>query len=359
MPHALLSGFLGLLALLALVGLYVSYNVPDFTCKGNVSSSFSCHADYYQKLTAAVGVPRAVVDIKKRAEKESYTLKECHALMHEIGRSAGEKADSVGEAFAEGDPFCATGYYHGVMEGLVEKNGEENLSRESLDSLCASFRGTEKEFSQEHYDCAHGIGHGVMDVNHGEVFVALQTCDLLSDEKERHPCWAGVFMENFISMKIKGFDTKYQKPEDPLYPCNVIEKKYRRDCYTYQNAFTFEATGSIEKTFAACREIPDEYHHICFQIVGTQATLGLTPRSDTSQTRDACLKGENKHRERENCVIGAVMYIIDRDHSYTEGKNFCSSLPEELQKVCFSTAKIFYDGLSSGKYVEWIENIPH
>ena len=113
-----------------------------------------------------------------------------------IGRAAAESSDDVAEVFVRGDPYCWSGYYHGAMEGVIGKIGRENLP-ERIDGICRSI-GEKERYSFDHYNCVHGLGHGVMAVNGNELFDSLSVCDNVQDGWERSSCWSGGFMENVI-----------------------------------------------------------------------------------------------------------------------------------------------------------------
>lgn len=315
---------------------------PNFSCGENASVSFSCYAKYYREMVASSGIPSAIADLKEREETSAYTKKECHLLMHEIGRAAASGTSSIALVFAKGDPFCATGYYHGAMEGLIQKRGTKELSTEFLNDLCLPFRNTER-LGAAHQDCTHGLGHGIMYVNNNELFDALLVCNLLQDTAEQNLCWSGVFMENAIT-DFRDHTTKYLKPEDPMYPCNIVDEKYQEACYTYQSMYVLRVTGNFPETFAACRKIPEQHRGACFQSIGRDATADQM-RENFTHARDNCLLGFDE-QEETNCIIGAVRYIIANHNSKKDGEEFCAVLPKNLQPLCLNTAESYARVLS-------------
>lgn len=329
-----------------------SNTTPIFTCRDNppdpfhaenklvFGADFSCYMNYYRNLTVARGAPTAIADIKARIINDSYAKEECHQITHAIGRSAGERSSGVAEAFTDGDALCSAGYFHGVMEGLIQQHGTTELSSGFLDSLCAPFRTTKKGvLTVNHFDCAHGLGHGIMYVKNNELFDSLAVCDTLSDKSEQNPCRTGVFMENVIT-DFKDHTTKYLKPEDPLYPCGAVKEIYKNACYSFQTSYVLKLTKSFEKTFAACRKVPAPHQDTCFQSVGRDAA-GMVD-GDIVKTKENCSIAAN-NREAENCVIGAVGAIINHYHSDTEGLAFCASLSGDLQKVCSDKGREYYE----------------
>ena len=71
---------------------------------------------YYENLTRTFGVQAAFADLKARYAKSAFVVDQCHQLAHAIGHGAAELYPTISEAFANGDMFCWSGYYHGVME---------------------------------------------------------------------------------------------------------------------------------------------------------------------------------------------------------------------------------------------------
>jgi hypothetical protein len=340
-------------------------NAPVFNCpKGTPLSvddkddwgfglNFSCYANYYRLLVAEVGAPAAILDLKNRTKDDLYLQQRCHELTHVIGESALKNAVSPAEAFAKGDAFCANGYYHGIMQELIHRQGNRDISKEFLNNLCVPFRAPSKTASAvSHINCAHGIGHGIMYANSNEVFEALKTCDLLDDETEQEPCWGGVFMENLLT-DFKEHRTKYVNPEDLLFPCNAVEDKYEGACYTYQSSYIFKITKSFEKTFAACKKFPKQYQDVCFRGVGgNAATLG---GSNMKSIQKVCVSIAISEHEQKNCVNGAMASIVSIQGSLEDGRSLCAILPENLQSSCLSSAIQYYELFQNKLYTQKLQ----
>ena len=261
---------------------------------------------------------------------------QCHQLAHVIGREAKYLYPSVAEAFSHGDSFCWSGYYHGIMEAIVADAPREELPR-MLDTFCVEIPG-KAQFSFDYYNCVHGIGHGLMGIHQNELPAVLAACDDLTGGWEEDSCWSGAFMENIIADEIN-HTAKYLN-QDPYYPCNAVDAKYRDTCYRMQTSRMLTLVGSdFQKVFALCREVEDAYRNTCYQSLGRDASGKQV--SDVVQTRAVCLLGQDQ-REQSNCVIGAVKDFISYYHSDKEAYELCSTLPDTLQSVCNSTAENYY-----------------
>jgi len=60
------------------------------------------------------------------------------------------KYPDVGDAYVKGDHFCWSGYYHGVMEGILRDTIPEELPR-VIDSICDGIPGKET-YSFDYYN---------------------------------------------------------------------------------------------------------------------------------------------------------------------------------------------------------------
>lgn len=313
-------------------------NAPAFpTCTGDKLTLLKCYRDYYQAYVSARGGGAALKDLESHYG-DPFIHAECHQITHVIGRAAADVYPTVSEAFANGNGFCWSGYYHGVMEGVVAKVGKANLATK-LDSICAEIPG-KSSYSFDYYNCVHGLGHGVMGTHNNELFDSLSMCDNLTGAWEQVSCGSGAYMENVIADGVY-HAAKYLKPEDPLYPCNASPEKYKTTCYLMQTSYMLKLVGyEFSKVFELCRGVEEIYMNTCFQSLGRDAS-GSTI-SNLEKTRSYCMLGRD-YREQSNCVVGAVKDFVSYFHSDVEARKLCNSLPsEELTSVCIHTTASYY-----------------
>jgi len=261
---------------------------------------------------------------RKRAVKEG-----CHQIMHAIGRAAvWDGKSNLSAAFADGDSFCWSGYYHGVMEGLLYEMGSTGLG--SITTVCSGI-GAVENYSFNYYNCVHGLGHGVMYVNGNELFISLEACRALGGWWERESCYGGVFMENIISTG-KYHQTDYLKEDDLLYPCDAVDAEYKYACYLMQASWMLSGTGGdFGKVFALCRGIEPEFRTTCFQSLGREAS-GYN-YGHPSWAKRLCLLGK-KGEEQEYCIIGAAMDMVSYYHSTDEAMEFCALFRGNISEEC-------------------------
>ena len=307
-------------------------------CVGVESNNFFCYEEHYVKLVKEHGITAAFDDLKTRYPTTPYVVAQCHPLTHVIGREAALMFKTPGEAYKDGEGFCWSGYYHGILETFLGKIGRNNLPQE-INGICDSVEGKAR-YSFDYYNCVHGLGHGVMAITDTELFQSLAYCDLLEGDWEQQSCASGAYMENVIVDGLNHF-TKYLKPEEPLYPCTESPDKYKNTCYLMQTSYILKVNGGdFLDTFAWCRKAEELYRATCFQSLGRDASGRNS--SEVAATRRSCLLGADFF-ERSNCVVGAVKDITSYFDSDTEAKKFCVSFDdEELRNVCDETATSYY-----------------
>lgn len=320
-------------------------NLPPYaydptTCQNN-SAPYLCFAAFYKILTSNYGASIAIADMKQRFNQNSVIVSDCHPLMHVVGRTASESYASVAEAFSHGDVFCWSGYYHGIMEGMVAKIGLKNLPAE-LNKICADVPG-KASYNFDYYNCVHGLGHGVMAQLGDDVFASLKMCDNVTGSWEQSSCYSGVYMQNIIdATNVADTDNvvKDLKPNDPLYPCTAVEDKYKYQCYLGQTSYALQVSNyNFSKVAQLCTTVAEPYRDTCFQSYGRDAANQAY--HDAAKTTSTCNLAADKN-DRTNCMIGAVKEIISYYHAETQATAYCSIQPQPDKTTCQQTADSYY-----------------
>lgn len=313
-----------------------------FTCEDNQNKNVGCYEKYYKALVKNFGVSVAFAELKKHRASDVYIKENCHGLTHSIGNAAVDTYATIAEAYKYGDNFCSSGYYHGVLEGVVKKNNGDLASQ--VDTICQDVPGKEK-YSAAYHNCVHGLGHGVMAYSDNELFDALQLCDILNGRWERDSCYTGVFMENVI-IDQKNHFTKYLQSDDLVYPCNAVEKKYKRSCYLTQTSYIFKASDyHFDKVFNICSNVDSNFKNTCYQSLGRDAAeYSIQDGSnEISSAKDICNLGKT-FEQKSNCIIGLVKQFVYYDHSLNRAIQLCNSLGKDfvLPEICLMTARDYY-----------------
>ena len=311
------------------------YQETDFNCE---SSNFFCFSKILKNITKKYGPKVALNILEKLLSDEivSTSIDE-HQLAHEIGRQTAISFGLNAEAFL----FCPMssfngGCQHGFFEYVL---GKTDTATEAADLICKSLNDS---FSSKFkFYCYHGIGHGVMMARAYDLDAALETCDSFLSYYASDGCWQGVFMENVNVGMVGEAREGVFSDTDPLAPCNVVEDKYRHECFINHAGYLmvfFE--NDIGKASAACLNAPLKRVSSCLQGLGLLTTnpswqYAIT-RKDSNGSVETALKLCEKFpsQAKKDCFIGALDNIINYDEMDLSKRalRFCKQvkgLPEE------------------------------
>ncbi|HLG91034.1 MAG TPA: hypothetical protein VI336_02650 [Candidatus Saccharimonadales bacterium] len=304
-------------------------------CTGNLAEDFKCWRTRYQELVNGDSPMAAIDDARKNFESSQYIRTNCHQLAHVIGRTAGKKFKDVSTAYTKGDDWCASGYYHGVMQAVADEIGAASITKK-IDEICKPLEKL-AIYGLKHYNCVHGLGHGVMAIHNNELFKSLEVCRILSGEWQQDSCYSGVFMENVIAEIDPDHHTEYLKADDPLYPCTAVDEEYRRVCYFVQtdHALIVEK-ADFKKVFDLCLGLEKaEYSVSCYQSLGRNSSSYA--RYNPEITKDTCLLGAST-KAQENCFIGATNDFVWYFHGDSQVTEMCGLLSGSLRDACTKSA---------------------
>lgn len=303
-------------------------------------TNVDCWYDRYQVLIdQETDTKKAFEDVKTAYDTSAYVKSNCHQIAHIIGREAGKKYKTVSSAYQQGDNFCWSGYYHGVMEAVTAQTGKEVVLTQ-INEICAELKLAE-EYSFQHYNCVHGLGHGIMQLKENQLFEALTVCDGLTGSWQQESCQGGVFMENVMNEINPNHTTSYLKNEEPLYPCTAVDDSYKQQCYLMQTSHALNVLNQdYSKVFELCSTVTSPYDATCYQSLGRDASGGSSSNIDT--TIALCNLGANS-QARSNCYIGAVKDFISYFSNDDEGYALCNAIAEpDIKATCISTAEIYF-----------------
>jgi hypothetical protein len=310
---------------------------PARACSGPAALDFGCHAQRYHHLVHTAGPRVALADLRQSYQVNGYIRGICHDLVHVIGHAAGERSADLNTAYAEGDPFCAGGYYHGVTEALMVNHPDIAAD------VCTRLREHERH-SLRHLYCVHGMGHGFLAIRDRNLPDALTACDGLADGWESQECYGGVFMENVTGSTDPNRSTPYLRPDEPLHPCTVIAARYKTKCYEKQTGYALFVRGSdFTEVFALCSATPDiSFRPACYHGLGDRAVvragrLVLGDAAQANAVQRLCELGPDE-TARAHCIRGAVWTIARHDDADTLGEALCAALTgRDLHAVCLES----------------------
>ncbi len=337
-----------------LIGCFILFYPSNKETTSNVSNvqecagtnSLKCYMDYYENR-AKNEVPKKVADeVRSLSESDIYVKSQCHQIMHAIGHGAFERYGYLSAAFKNGDNFCWSGYYHGIIESAVGALGPDKI-REAAATICADLAESNK-YSFDHYNCVHGLGHGFMTVDNFKLFDALDSCNLLNDTWEQNSCYGGVFMENVMVAVREDGTSEYLRPDELMYPCTAVDTQFKEQCYLMQTSYALQQSNNDFKAVATmCNEIPDSaFIATCFQSLGRDAS-GNT-NSDLQKTKMNCAVIEDQNNLK-NCVFGAARDITSYYHDDTDAKKFCALFESSLAAACLQEVTTYYASFTPRK----------
>lgn len=312
------------------------------SCESSKNVTFGCYKNLLVNITQSSSPKQAFTLVKQQYGKVPYVKSQCHQLAHVIGKAALSKFSSLTETFAQGDRFCWSGYYHGAMEQVAEDKGYDYIVK-NANQICAPIAAQNRN-SFYHYNCVHGLGHGFMMVQNGELFSSLKSCDSIKDDWERQSCYGGVFMQNI--MNFQGPDAnpnqppKYLKANEPMYPCTAIESKYKFSCYQMQTSFALQTVNyDFSKGFSLCNGVETQFKNTCFESLGRDASG--SSNSDITSTRNRCLLGTDQEA-RKSCLSGAAKDFVSYFNSDQQALQLCDSLDSDLKEDCRQVVQNYY-----------------
>lgn len=304
--------------------------------------TYGCYKLELTRIVDKDSTEQATALVKRQYVSVPFVKSECHQLMHVVGRASYAHYNDLGTAFAHGDQFCWSGFYHGIMEQISDQKGYDFIIKHA-DSICQPVAQRYKRYSFNDYNCVHGLGHGFMEVLSGDLFKSLTACDSMSDNWDRSSCYGGVFMQNIMNVQgPEGYDpTNYQylKADQPMYPCTAVDDKYKEQCYLMQTSYALSVERyDFSKVFDLCSQA-GQYADTCYQSLGRDASGQSI--SDVQKTKSNCLLGTT-HEAQINCVIGAAKDFVSYFHDDTQAYQLCAVLPDYITETCNSTVKDYF-----------------
>ncbi len=309
-----------------------------YACHGD-PETMPCLQKYYTDQTNTLGTTKAFDKLKLAYQTDANVRADCHQLAHVIGRTQAEKSNSIADTFSKGDQFCWAGYFHGAMETYLAKVGSKNLVS-NIPIICAEIKKS-KPYSFYHYNCVHGMGHGIFAVEGNDLMKTLSLCDIAGDSWEQQSCEGGAFMQNVMASEDPNDHTDFLRADLPMYPCTAVDTKYKEQCYLMQTSYALRQVGQdFGRVFDLCASVDGgAYKATCNQSLGRDASGNSI--SNVQQTIEKCMLGPDQEAQ-SNCVVGAVKDFVSYFHSDQRAGELCSALNTSLQSICDSTKKSYY-----------------
>jgi hypothetical protein len=275
-----------------------------------------------------------VLQLIERFETEDPELRrDCHPVVHAIGRETFRLKGNIHDAFSACDQTCHSGCYHGSVERFLRGDNiySESYTHPSQAELKqkATAACDPQTPLRLRYQCLHGLGHAILFFSSYQLQSSLDICDALDDDWGRNSCYGGVFMENVSNATN---EKKNFSPTDYHAPCNQLADQYREACYIMQSSRMMEMGLSTEAMLQECAKA-GAYRVACAQSIGRD----LSNEARIGQPRSVAQKCELAQDEnRLACMRGAVYALVDNTWDGRYAMPFCATFGKSADSEnCF------------------------
>jgi hypothetical protein len=261
----------------------------------------SCYKQMFERIIQTQGTEQALDTLQQLAAADPEVRHYSHPYTHHIGKFTFTHYKEASTAFAHCKDTFWSGCYHGVLEGYVSQF--PNLQPKDIASVCSGVKDPHRPIFMK-FQCVHGLGHGLTMHFQHDLFTSLIYCDALPTMWDRESCYGGAFMENVIWFQTQphpddsghdahaghGGQAKLLDPHDPHYPCNAVDRQYKRSCYMMQTSAMLTFNGyDFAGTFRECEKAPADLIETCVRSLGRDVS-GYT-LTNAERVRTLCLLG--------------------------------------------------------------------
>jgi hypothetical protein len=301
---------------------------PDDTTLGECSDDL-CFEQAFGNVAYRQG-PRAAITLFDETIEEGDPS--CHRIAHAIGAASLARYEgNVARTFAEGSSTCFSGYYHGVLErALVDVKARDaerlgNVAR----ALCDDPQVHVSRWMA--FQCYHGLGHGLMITTGYGLPLSLDACERVETYVDRNSCKGGVFMENITSSY--GFTSRWLRDDDPVYPCNAIERDDRITCYGMVTSRIIRVIGlDWEETAEICAGVEERFVVACFRSLGRDIS-GQYHRDPDAIVEHCAVARE--YGAEVDCISAAATDMTSNFASGVQASGLCEAAPAGTRGKCY------------------------
>jgi hypothetical protein len=290
----------GIIVALVFIGLLISAMAIRFFYTGNEYASFR-HLDQQTAKSRLVEMiqrdgPQAAWNFLKQlfllpdnsfTQDASSSEADVHMLAHVVGASLYARFGANG--ILSCDDSFTYGCYHGFVAAMIEQKGMSALS--SINSICENSAGLGT--------CIHGAGHGIYELEAGDLAKALNACSLFTSDID--DCAEGVFMQSNWHTPDKSHAA------DEWYPCDVIPSKYRADCASTRPGYLFRTKNeTMLQVGAFCKGAETKaLADRCYTALGSE--VARRARGDGGPIMQECSLLDAQGQQ--HCLTGAIELV--------------------------------------------------
>lgn len=273
------------------------------------------------------GLDAAFSYTEQQLAADSSFARDCHPLMHTLGHAAFETFGSFAAAQSSRGELCNSGYLHGLIEsGFI---GAEDIGGTAR-SICSGLTGT--RFVE--WQCAHGVGHGLMYATRRDVPKSIDYCGTLQSDFTRQACVNGLFMEFFILISHDGRTDDGRREAVLKSSCSDWPEAVRSDCYFYApTAFLALWPNKYSAAADNCYKSKQDYIDSCISGLGMQIMKDNVSRPEIA----AGFCGTVRSTYRSDCLDGAIGLYINHHASSSAAEPLCDSAFSGYKDLCLWT----------------------
>ena len=335
---------------------------------------YLCAEDILDVVVEIAGPEQAMSALHEIMQSPIFAISsDGHLLSHIIGRATSRVFGSSGENFLRCPSDFNNGCFHGFFEHTLPK---ADSPTDVVISICENMPPDTPPKEKSY--CYHGAGHVFMMNESHDLDAAIEHC-LKMPNGWPESCWQGVFMENAgereWELKKKNF-----RSDDPLYPCNVVEDRFKPECYINHHGYLIRHYSTswdelvevcldagnfiepclgglglmlggeywidvvadkfgiinkshVEKVSFFCNRFPEGYVPICYEY-GIPSFLNFG-HQDLSQVSHICNLAQEQHRV--GCFSRIGSYLAGLVSSDAERSASCASVPEQYRAMCLGS----------------------
>jgi hypothetical protein len=194
----------------------------------------------------------------------------CHSEAHDLGKVIFARVRDVGTGLRVCADRCNSGCMHGVLMEALKTIGKASphhmdltILGPAIKDLCQNNPVMAESYSPG--DCAHGIGHALMNLAGYEIAEAMRACQGNENEALEYYCATGAYMEYVTERDPQDAATK-----SVLYPCDQFI--YPAACARYKMVHVvrrhYQAGLATEEIRTLCSSLTEPVRRGCFHGLG-------------------------------------------------------------------------------------------
>lgn len=263
----------------------------------------------------------------------------CHSEAHDLGKVIFARVRDVGMGLNICKDRCNSGCMHGLLMEALTTTGEASIHHLNLTIIGPVIKDLCQNpvmiASYSPGDCAHGIGHALMDLSGFEIHQAINACRTNESQALEYYCATGAYMEY-----MAGRDHQDARTKSILYPCD--QYIYPTACARYKMVHVirrhYDAGGTMNELRTLCASFAGAVRRGCFHGLGN-AHMPLIAAGKTD-IRSLCL---NLNKEEEFVCIDGAIERMAKYHQDTAVR-VCNQLDGENKTTCFAAvSRKMYD----------------